>query len=90
VGVFANATFITYQLQSKGGEDMHHYGEDSTEIIPHNDHFEVVFTNKETGQKIRMTIPRTGSREDPSKGLSIADVKTMSDQVNDVLRRTLQ
>ena len=90
VGVFANATFISYQLQSKGGDDMHHYGKGSTEIIPHNDHFEVVFTNKETGQKIQMAIPRTGSREDSSESLSIADVKTISDQVNDVLRRTLR
>ncbi|MBN1832080.1 MAG: hypothetical protein JW896_08205 [Deltaproteobacteria bacterium] len=89
VGVFANATFLAHQLYTKGGHVMHHYGKESTEIIQQIDQFEVVFTNKGTGQKIRMTIPKTGSRKDASEGLTADDVKDLSDQVNDVLRRTL-
>ncbi len=90
VGVFLNAAFLAHQLYAKGEKNMHHYGEDSTEIISQIDHFEVVFTNKCSGQKIRMIIPKIGSREDASTEVSIEDIKAVSDGVNAVLRNALQ
>ncbi len=89
IGVFSNTLFLTYQLYSQGANKMHHYGEDSTEIISHQDYFEILFTNKVTEQKIRMTIPRVGSRENASGGLTIEDIRTISGQINDVLRSNL-
>ena len=89
ISVFANSFFVASQLLTKGARTVHHYGETSTEIVPHQDHFEVIFTNKETGQKIHMTIPRVGSKEDPSKGLTIEDVKNLSEDVNKALKKNL-
>ncbi len=78
--------FLVVAIKEKGAFPMHHYGEDSTEVIPSQDSFDIIFTNKTTGQKIRMNIPRVGVREDPAKGLTTEDVKSVADQIAHILR----
>jgi hypothetical protein len=67
---------------------MHHYGEDSTNVIPTEAAFEGTFTNKESGQQITMHIPRVGVRED-SRTPTVSEVKSLSDDVAHLLRERL-
>ena len=90
IAVSFNTIFLSYQLYPQGRNRMHHYGEDSTDIIPNQDHFEIIFTNKETGQKIRMIIPRVGSKENADKGLTMNDVREISGEVRNILREKLR
>ena len=42
---------------------MHHYGEDSTDVLETQGTFVIVFRNKVTGREITMHIPRDGVLE---------------------------
>ncbi len=68
---------------------MHHYGEDSTEVIASETKYEIIFTNKATRQKITMHIPRVGILEDPSKGLHIDDIRKVADSIAHLIRQEL-
>jgi hypothetical protein len=86
VTVSTQCAFLVVAIKEEGASAMHHYGEDSTEVIPTQDSFDIIFTNKTTGQKIKMNIPRVGVQEDPSKGLTTDDVTTIAHRIAHILR----
>ncbi len=68
---------------------MHHFGEDSTEVKSHPDHYDLIFTNKSTGRKVNMTLPRTGVFDDPNKNLEEAQAWDLAREIAHRLRDML-
>jgi hypothetical protein len=68
---------------------MHHFGEDSTEVKPHREHYELIFTNKKTGQKITMNVPRTGVFDNPNKVLEENQARNLASDIAHRLRDIL-
>lgn len=62
---------------------MHHYGEDSTEVLETQGAFVIAFRNKVTGREITMYVPRDGVLE---SGLPLNRV-TAENMARDVAHR---
>jgi hypothetical protein len=88
-GVALQVGFASLGLIQREGEGMHHYGEDSTEVVSTEEAFEILFKNKETGQKITMRIPRIGVLESPTQQLTIKMVRTLADEIAHLLRQRM-
>jgi hypothetical protein len=89
VSVIAQSGVFVFEL-NKPEVTMHHYGEGSTTVGTTEFGFDVVFRNKETGQEIKMYIPRSGVMEDPDRGLTLTKVREVADAIAAVLRQELQ
>lgn len=68
---------------------MHHFGEDSTEVKSHPDHYDLIFTNKTTQTKITMNVPRQGVFDDAQKSLDEAKARALADEIAHMLRSFL-
>jgi hypothetical protein len=89
LSVALQAVFGLIALAKGGTSAMHHYGEDSTEVVATEAAFDVVFTNKQTGQKITMHIPRVGVRETADRALTLKDAKSLANKIAHMLRTAL-
>lgn len=87
--VVTQVAYLTSGLSIQGGAAVHHYGEDSTEVVATESAFEIVFTNKDTGQKITMRIPRVGVLAQPDPALTLLKVRGVADQIAHLLRTQL-
>jgi hypothetical protein len=87
--VATQVAYLTSGLSIQGGASVHHYGEDSTEVVATEGAFEIVFTNKDTGQKITMRIPRVGALAQPDPTLTLQKVRGVADQIAHLLRTQL-
>ncbi len=63
LSVCLQAFFLIYSLRPNAEASMHHYGEDSTEVLASEGTYVLVFRNKSTGREITMNIPRDGVTE---------------------------
>jgi len=89
LSIALQTVFFGILFLGKGESKMHHYGKDSTEIVPSESAYEIIFTNKGTGQKIQMRVPRVGARTSPDRGISNDDVEGLANDINEVFRRRL-
>jgi hypothetical protein len=89
LSVVTQVTYLTSGLSSQGGVPVHHYGEDSTDVVATESAFEITFTNKDTGQKITMRIPRVGVSAQPDPTLTLQKVRGVADQIAHLLRAQL-
>ena len=89
VTVAMQVAYLTAGLSIEGGTSVHHYGEDSTEVVAAEGAFEIVFTNKQTGQKITMRIPRVGASERADQVLTVEKVRGVANQIAHLLRTQL-
>ena len=88
--VAIQAVFL-YALLSSGKDlPMHHYGEDSTNVVVAGDRYLLEFTNKVSKAKITMDVPAVGALEDPKKRLEPNAARTLADEVAHLLRRVLE
>lgn len=81
---------LIFLFAQKGDTSMHHFGEDSTEVKASESSYDIEFTNKETGQKITMHIPRVGVKEKPGESPTIQEVQDLANEVAHVLRDKLR
>lgn len=52
-------------------------------------HFDIIFTNQETKEQIRLTIPATGVYHDPKKKTTLKDVHKIATDVCEILKKHL-
>jgi hypothetical protein len=89
VTVVLQVFLLIFTFVQKGNAEMHHYGEDSTEVIASENAFDLVFTNKDTGQKITMHVPRVGVMENPTETPTLNKMKMVANEVAHTLRQHL-
>jgi len=69
---------------------MHHYGDDSTNVIEKDDRYRLEFTNKVSKVVIVMDVPAVGVLEDPKKRLDQSGAKGLANAVAHLLRQVLE
>jgi hypothetical protein len=69
--------------------DMHHYGEDSLEVVSSAAGHQFTFTNKESRARIVMQIPRSGAKEG-DQDLTDDEAQRLAAEIAHLLRRELR
>jgi len=91
VATVATQAVFLFALLSIGKDlPMHHYGEDSTDVVVAGDRYLLEFTNKVSKTKITMDVPAVGALEDPKKRLDPNGARKLADEVAHLLRRVLE
>ena len=67
---------------------MHHF-EDFDVVDKPEGSFDVIYTNKSTGGKITLTIPKAGVLENSDRQVSEDDIRGIAQEVGKVLSRSL-
>jgi len=67
---------------------MHHWEEFNITAGP-NGEFDVIYTNKSSGEKIRITLPPTGVFSDPGKRITQDRVRDIAREIGEILSRKL-
>ena len=68
---------------------MHHFGEDSINVIPVGPDYDVIFKNKATGREVRMRIPGLGAFDDPTREITPSEVENLGRVIAHTLRQHL-
>jgi len=91
VATVATQAIFLFALLSIGKDlPMHHYGEDSTNVVVAGDRYLLEFTNKVSQAKITMDVPAVGALEDPKRRLEPNGARKLADEVAHLLRRVLE
>ncbi len=63
----------------------HHFNLDTAIIIPPSPtsypHYELIFVNNDSGEQVRMHIPRFGMFEDPTREITPAQVEDIAEHI---------
>jgi hypothetical protein len=83
--------FFMVTFTEKGEPTVHHYGEDFTKVIATATGFDIVFTNRITGQVITMHIPRGETKSfRGAKELTLQETQILANNLAHVLRQQLK
>ena len=66
----------------------HHFNPASAIIIrpsPSIPHYELIFVNTDSGEQVRMHIPRHGMFEDPTQEITMPQVEEFAEQIGEFL-----
>ena len=88
--IVAQVGFLFCLLATQGDLPMHHYGEDSTNVVVSPQGYYLEFTNKVSGATVTMNVPAVGALEDPTKRLDPEKARDLANQVAHLLRSALE
>jgi hypothetical protein len=67
----------------------HHYNPARVMIIPPSPssypHYELIFANTDSGEQVRMYVPRHGMFEDPAQEITMDQVEELAEQLGEFL-----
>ena len=88
VSISAQVLYFSLGLYPEAEADMHHYGEDSLDVVSGAAGHQFIFTNKVSQARIVMLVPRSGAKEN-NEDLSDNDAGNLAREIAHLLRARL-